>query len=344
MSLRIENYNGEDADWDAYVATAPQAVNYHQYKWKKVIEESFGHRTFYLAAREESGLIRGVLPLVFMRSTLFGKFFVSLPFFNYGGLLVDNDRVADLLLNEAQCLVRKYNGEYLELRHVEYKKEGLACKEHKVTMILDLSPDSDSQWQAFNPKLRNQIRKAEKSGLTVKIGGLELLDGFYEVFARNMRDLGTPVYGKTFFKNILTLFPESSRILSVFHNESVIAAGIISWFRDTAEIPWASSNRDYKAFCPNNLLYWEAIRFAIGNGFQKFDFGRSTPNEGTFKFKQQWGAEPVQLYWQYLLGAGQAAPELNPKNPKFQLAIRTWKNLPVSVSKFFGPYIVRNIP
>ena len=211
-------------------------------------------------------------------------------------------------------------------------------------MILDLAPDTDAQWRSFNAKLRNQIRKAQKSGLQFVAGHLELLDGFYEVFARNMRDLGTPVYPKNFFHNILEAFPESTRIFAVYHNTKVIAAGIGSWFRKTLEIPWASSINDYKILCPNNMLYWEAIQFAIRNGFNKFDFGRSTLNEGTYNFKRQWGAQPVQLYWQYLMDGQNSIPDLNPSNPRYQTAIRIWQHLPLSVTRLLGPMIVRNIP
>jgi serine/alanine adding enzyme len=182
-------------------------------------------------------------------------------------------------------------------------------------MFLALAADIDSQWRAFNAKLRNQIRKAEKSGLQFVIGRLELLDRFYEVFAHNMGDLGTPVYGKSFFRNILEAFPDTATIFAVYHETKMIAAGIGSWFRNMLEIPWASSISDYKMLCPNNMLYWEAIRFAICNGFKRFDFGRSTPNEGIYNFKKQWGAQPLQLYWQYVMDGHKEIPNLSPSNP-----------------------------
>jgi serine/alanine adding enzyme len=156
-------------------------------------------------------------------------------------------------------------------------------------MFLDRASDVDSQWRAFNAKLRNQIRKAEKNGLQFMVGDLELLDGFYAIFARNMRDLGTPVYAKRFFRNILEVFPDSTRIFAVYHETRMIAAGIGSWFRNTLGILWASSISDYKMLCPNNVLYWEAIRFARDKGFNRLDFGRSTPDEGTYHFKKQFG-------------------------------------------------------
>ena len=344
MAIFVETYSGDGEEWNRYVRTHPDATNYHQFGWKAVVERSFGHHTFNLVARDENAGVRGILPLVFMKSALFGRFLVSLPFFNYGGLLCDTEVVAAQLLNHAKGILEQLDGEYLELRHLYNRHPGLVTREHKVTMILDLAPDSSSQWKNFDSKLRNQIRKAEKSGLETFIGHTELLDPFYEVFARNMRDLGTPVYAKTFFANVLNILDENSRIFAVHLNGKVICAGIACWFRNVIEVPWASSIRDYRSYCPNNLLYWEAIKFAIENGFEKFDFGRSTPGEGTYKFKEQWGARPLQLYWQYVMPPHKPVPELNPHNPKYRAAIRVWQKLPLVLTKIIGPVIVRNIP
>lgn len=337
-------YEGDGRDWDAYVRSNVESTNYHLFGWKAVIERSFGHKAYYLAARGRDGGITGVLPLVYMRSFLFGRFIVSLPFFNYGGLLSDDGPSADALLDSARGILDMVGGEYLELRHLREHGADLRTKRHKVTMILDLQKDADAQWKGFDPKLRNQVRKAQKGGLSVNSGGLELLDGFYDVFANNMRDLGTPVYGKGFFQNVLGAFPGTAAILSVSLGEKVIASGLATWYRDTLEVPWASSLREYRHTCANNLLYWEAIRFAIEKGLRMFDFGRSTPGEGTFKFKEQWGARPVGLCWQYRVGEGRDLPELNPKNPKYGLAIKIWKRLPLSVTRIIGPRVVRNVP
>jgi len=344
MNLCVETIDGSHEEWERYVLSHPEATNYHRAAWKRVVERSFGHRTHYLVATDDTGEIRGVLPLVHMDSRLFGSFLVSLPFFNYGGVLTDSDEATQVLVRRAGELRTETGAGYVELRHCDTIVDFLPSKQHKVTMILSLEKDADAQWKGFNAKLRNQVRKAEKSGLVPTIGGLELLDGFYDVFARNMRDLGTPVYGKDFFRNVLTELPDATRIIAVSHSGTIIAAAIATWFRDTIEIPWASSIADYKSMCPNNMLYWEAIRFAIGAGFEKFDFGRSTPNEGTFNFKKQWGALAVPLSWQYLMEEGKALPELNPHNPKYEMAIRIWRKLPLGLTRILGPSIVRSIP
>lgn len=334
----------DSPEWNSFVKTSAHATNYHQYEWRAVIEKSFGHKAHYLASCSDDGRISGILPLIHMKSMLFGNFLVSVPFFNYGGILCNDDSDRQALVQNAIDLRKSLGASHVELRHLEPFDIGLQAKTHKVTMILDLEQDSDKQWQAFDYKMRNHIRKAMKSGLNATIGGVELLDGYYDVFSENMRDLGTPVYSKMFFKNVLDTFPESTAVVSVDLDGSVIASGILCWYRDTIEIPWSSSIRKYRSLCPNNLMFWAAIKYAIENDFKKFDFGRSTPDEGTYNFKKQWGAKPVQLYWHYIMEDGARMPDLSPKNSKFGLAVKAWQKMPLGLTKIIGPHIVRNIP
>lgn len=344
MKITTHLYNEDGSAWDAFVTSHQDSTNYHQYGWRKVLEKSFGHRTMYLAAANHHNEICGILPLVQMKSRLFGSFLVSLPFFNYGGLLISEDSATAMLLNASRKMLYGKDVDHIELRHLKMCDDVATTKQHKVTMILDLENNEEEQWKELDTKVRNQIRKAQKNGLQVVTGRMELLDGFYAVFCRNMRDLGTPVYGRNFFRNVLEEFPATTRILTVLHEGRAIASALLTWYKDVLEVPWASSNRDFRLLCPNNLLYWEAIRFAIGLGARSFDFGRSTPGEGTYKFKKQWGARPVQLYWQYLLRDGNALPEISPENPKYQLAIQAWKQLPLMITNLLGPHIVRCIP
>jgi serine/alanine adding enzyme len=330
--------------WDLYVQSHPSSSVYHRYGWRNVIENSFSHQCFYFAAKDNTGSIVGILPLVFIQSRLFGRFLISLPFFNYGGVLCDRQEIGDALLAEAGKLQKELGVEYTELRHTDQLAGSMPTKQRKVAMILELAKDAETQWKFFNPKLRNQVRKSEKSGLSASVGGKELVADFYTVFVRNMRDLGTPVYAQKFFKEVLRCFPDHTRIIAVHLARKPIAAGLLTWFRDTVEIPWASSIRDYNSLCPNNLLYWTALQYALSGNFKRFDFGRSTPGEGTYKFKEQWGAKPIQLNWQYILPEGASLPELNTKNPKFEIAIRLWQKLPLPLTRILGPHIVKNIP
>ncbi|MHB8056960.1 MAG: FemAB family XrtA/PEP-CTERM system-associated protein [Desulfuromonadaceae bacterium] len=344
MGTTVQLYNEEGAAWDAYVASHKDSTNYHQYGWRKVIENSFGHRTMYLVAKNNQDEICGVLPYVHMKSSLFGNFLVSLPFFNYGGLLCNEESTEKMLLDTSIKMLDGTGAAHIELRHLNKCADVKETKQHKVSMILDLQRNEEEQWMSLDSKVRNQVRKAEKNGLRAISGHINLLDSFYEVFSRNMRDLGTPVYDKNFFRNTLEEFSDSTEIIIVKQAKKTVAAAILTWHRDTLEVPWASSIREARELCPNNLLYWEAIRFAIYKKASRFDFGRSTPGEGTYCFKKQWGAKPVQLYWQYLLRNGAAMPEVSPSNPKYRLAIQAWQHLPLMLTNFLGPHIVRCIP
>ncbi len=328
---------------DAYVATRPLAAAYHRQGWLQVIGNAFGHQTKYLAAQDSDAVV-GVLPLVFFNSRLFGRFTVSMPFLNYGGVLADNPAIETALLTRAIEETRAARGAFLELRHTRQHFSTLASKRHKVTMELRLQATVEDQWGALDPRVRNHVRKAEKSGLDTISGGLELLPAFYEVFAHNMRDLGTPVYNVRLFREVLATFPDESRLFVVRANGRPLAASLVHWHGNTIEVPWASALREFNPLCANVLLYWEMVRFAIGRGLTIFDLGRCTPDEGTYQFKKQWRAQPREVVWEYWTADGQSVPQLNPKNPKFDLAIRLWQRLPVSVATALGPFIVRNIP
>jgi FemAB-related protein (PEP-CTERM system-associated) len=330
--------------WDGYVQASPRSTLSHRLEWLRVIRRVFGHAIYPLALTDAAGDVRGVLPLVFFDSRLFGRFLVSVPFVNYGGVLADGPQDAALLLGKAEELLDDLKARHVELRHSDAPLKGMPTREHKVTLTLALKDSPDEQWKDFSAKVRNQVRKAQKSGIETRVGAAELIDDFYRVFSRNMRDLGTPVYPKSFFTEVAREFHGSCAVVSSYRDGQPVAAGMLIWNKKTVEIPWASSLREYNSLCPNNDLYWEAIRFAIRSGFETFDFGRSTPGGGTFKFKTQWGAQPVALHWQYLLGEGGAVPDMTPSNPKYRAAISIWKRLPVFLANLIGPRIVRCIP
>jgi FemAB-related protein (PEP-CTERM system-associated) len=208
----------------------------------------------------------------------------------------------------------------------------------------DKGSNGGALWDRIDRKARNQVRKAQKSNLTVVRGGVELLGEFYEVFARNMRDLGTPVYAQHFFRTVLEAFPARVHLIVVRLESRPVAAGLTYRTREMVEIPWASSIREFNPLCPNHLLYWHAIETAAAEGAATFDFGRSTPGEGTFKFKEQWGAEPLPLHWEYWLPAGKSLPDQSPKNPKYRLMIATWQRLPLWAANSLGPRLVKDIP
>jgi FemAB-related protein (PEP-CTERM system-associated) len=211
-------------------------------------------------------------------------------------------------------------------------------------MIRRLPASEEALDAELGSKLRAQIRRAGRESQEVRIGGAELLDDFYDVFARNMRDLGTPVYGKGFFRAVLAAWPQRSHVVVVRLGNRPAAAAILLGFRDMLEIPWASTVREANPLGLNMLLYRSVLGLAIARGYGYFDFGRSSVGAGTYRFKQQWGAHPLQQYWHYGLRNGAGLPRLNPDNPKYRLMISLWQRLPVVFTRIIGPPIVRSLP
>jgi FemAB-related protein (PEP-CTERM system-associated) len=341
--VTISLLGSDTHDWNNYVDENPDASIYHRAEWKDLIFDTFGHKGIYFMAQDNNGKVAGILPLIHIKSRLFGNFLVSMPYFNYGGAIADHPHIEHELIHAANDHAASLDADHVEYRD-DINRDWLPVSMGKVNMLLALPDSGDTLWHGFSPKLRAQIRRPQYENPDVILGGVECLDDFYDVFSRNMRDLGTPVYSKVFFRNILERFPDRCRLLIIGLHGRPVAAGFLTGHKDTLEIPWASTIRQVNHLSMNMLLYWSALNFAIEQHYKYFDFGRSSRDSGTYRFKQQWGAQPRQLYWHYWLKQGNALPSLNPGNPKYAMAIATWRRLPLWITKYLGPPIVKYIP
>lgn len=342
-SLEIDISTRVHSQWNKFVNQHRDSKIYHLAEWNEVVSRSFRHKTYYVSFRKNNRL-EGILPLTLFKSPLFGKFAVSLPFVNYGGGLFSAEVHTSQIDSFLLAFRKQVNIGHIELRLDQKRECALPVKQHKVTFLLNLLPEEEL-WNYFKAKLRSQIKRPIKEKMYARAGGVELLDPFYSVFSRNMRDLGTPVYSKKFFQNILSTLPLNAFIVVVYTEDHLpVAASFLLKYRNTMEIPWASSLREYNRYSPNMLLYWESLRLSIRQGCRVFDFGRCTPGSGTYRFKKQWGAEEKKLYWYYALPDSSDLPDLSPSNPKFELLIKLWRKLPLPLTQIMGPAIIRNIP
>lgn len=329
---------GDDLAWDEYVSRCPDAGLYHRAGWARVIERSYDHAPRYLWVRDASG-VHGVLPLVLFRGALGGRSLVSLPFLDEGGLCADSPGARDALWEAARDLAKHERTPSIELRQGPPSGLGLPPLGSKVSVMLPLAAESEAMWKRLDAKVRNQVRKAQNSGLTSAWCGIEGLDDFYTVFARNMRDLGSPVHARRFFQALLEEFADAARLLLVRDGRTTVAGGVVMVFRDTVLVPWASSLREWRSRCPSNLLYWEVIRSACDKGLSRLDFGRSSPGGGTYRFKMQWGGQERRLHWE----ASQKPSIVDSDNPRYQWMVQAWTKLPVSVATAIGPVLRKRL-
>jgi FemAB-related protein (PEP-CTERM system-associated) len=343
--LVIREASGQDAEaWDRFVDSHPTSSVYHRFKWRAIQADIFDNDVHYLSAWKDDDQVVGVLPLVRLRSRLFGDYIVSVPYFTYGGVLGGNEEVERLLLECACDEARRLGVSHIEFRDTRPREGWPYVRTDKAVMLLELPDNADDLWSRLGSKLRSQIRRPQKEGAAAFVGGTELLDDFYSVFSRNMRDLGTPVYGRTFFLRIMQEFSQRASLCVVKLGKQAVAAGFLMENGEAMEIPWASSLREFNRLSVNMLLYWACLERSIELRKRRFDFGRSTISSATYKFKSQWGATPHQLYWHYWLREGTPLPNLTPKNPKYELAIKLWQRLPLFIANSLGPRIVGNLP
>lgn len=342
-SWRVERYQPEQAAaWDHYVDQHPRATAWHHSLWRPLLTDCHGHGEASLLARDDRGEVVGVLPLMRLRSRLFGDFSVSMPCFNYGGPLANHQAIEQDLLQQAAEQARRQGQDHLEIRNL-HPCGDWPSRSDKVGMLRALPERIETLDRELGSKIRAQVRRARREQPQLQFGRHELLDDFYAVFARNMRDLGTPVYSRRFFSEVLARWPDSE-LVTLRLNHRPVGAGLLLSYRDTLEIPWASTLREVNPLGINMLMYWEVLCRAIEQGHAYFDFGRSSEGSGTYRFKQQWGAQPLASHWQYWLPEGRSMPGLNPDNPRYQLLIRSWQRLPVLLTRWLGPWIVRRLP
>ena len=342
-TISISLLNDEHDQWNSYVSKNPAATIHHRTEWRELLEQSYGLESFYFIAHDANGNVVGILPLVRLKSRLFGDFLVSMPWFARGGAVAD----APLIEHRLMHMANKH-ASTLGIEHIEYRDdiehEGYPVLKHKVNMVLSLPDSEEELWSGFTSKLRAQIRRPQREKTEILIGGEELVNEFYKVYTCNMRDLGSPAHGKPFIINMLQHFPQNCWIIVLRLNNQPVAAGLLLGMSDTLEIPLASTIRSVNSLSMNMLLYWHVLKFAIENGYKNFDFGRSSLDAGTYRFKKQWGAIPKQLYWHYWLGESAELPSLNPANPKYALVINLWKRLPLALANWIGPLIVKHLP
>lgn len=340
MGLQVERFEGEAAEWDGFVRRAASWTHFHLHGWKDVIGGVFGHECLYLAARR-NGVLEGVLPLVRVKGP-FGHYLVSMPFVNYGGPLGTPEAVR-VLADRAVAEARGSGVRLLELRSPVELPLDLPASHRKITVLLDLpAGGSEALWSGLKAKVRSQVRRPQKEGVTVRFGG-DQVEPFYRVFARHMRDLGTPPQSIGFFRALRDAFGDEVWFGCAYLSSEPVACGAGFRWSDEFEMTWASSLRRHQRIAPNMLLYWAFLERCANGGLARFNFGRCTPGGGTHKFKRQWGTRDVPLWW-YQDAEADGAATPSPDDGAYAWGPRIWRRLPIGLTTAVGPKIVRFIP
>jgi FemAB-related protein (PEP-CTERM system-associated) len=326
--------------WDTFVDACPKASFFHLSGWEQVIEQAFGHNTYYLFA-ESGDEIRGVLPLVHIKSRLFGNALISTPFCVYGGVASEDEEVCQQLEAAACKLAEELRVDYLEFRNREARHPDWPTKQLYVAFRKTIESDPEANMLAIPRKQRAMVRKGIKAGLQGDFD--HSINDFYSAYSQSVHSLGTPVYPRGYFECLREVFKDKCDILTVRHDGELVSSVMSFYFRDEVLPYYAGGAPIARQLKGNDYMYWELMRHSCERGLKVFDYGRSKQGTGSWSFKKNWGFEPSPLYYEYYLVKAKQIPDISPLNPKYKLFINVWKRLPLSVTRVIGPLIARNL-
>ena len=339
--LCVRPYAPSDhARWDEFVARSPQATFFHRAGWLRVITEGLGHRCHYLLA-ERNGAIEGILPLAQVRSRLFGHGLVSTPCCVYGGVAATSEAARLALTQEAMRLAEQLRVDALEIRNREPVCPQWPTKGLYVTFRRAICERDEDNLKAIPRKQRAMVRKGIDAGLQSRVS--EDLDLFYRLYAESVRNLGTPVFPRRFFRALVAEFHSETEIAVIAAAGRPIASVLSFYFRDEVLPYYGGSLPEARSLRGNDFMYWDLMTRAAARGARVFDYGRSKIGTGSYDFKKNWGFAPQPLFYEYHLVKARVIPEHNPNNPKYRLFIEAWKRLPLPIANVVGPLLARNL-
>ena len=341
MTLTVETFRGAGDQWDGFGSTQAGWTAFHRFGWKQVFEQSLGHDCMFWGAYQTSGELAGILPLVRVKSVLFGHYLVSMPFLNYGGPL-GTDEAIDALTRAAANRARADRAKLLELRSRVPLAVDLSVSHRKITVVLDLPATPELLMKAFPAKLRSQVRRPEKEGVETRFGP-DQVGPFYQVFSRHMHALGTPAMPRRFFEALPGAFGADVWFGCSYLGDRPVACGAGFVWGSEFEMTWASALGEFNRTAANMGLYFAFMQRAMAGGIRTFNFGRCTPDSGTHRFKRQWGSRDEQLNW-YQDSPGGTASTPSPDRGPYAWGPRVWTRLPQALVDRAGPPIARLIP
>ncbi len=335
----MQPYAGERDEWDEFVRRTPGGTFFHLIGWKEVLEQAFGFAPRYLFAKR-SGQVVGVLPLFELRAAFSKPCLLSLPFAVEGGICSADEAARQALEAAALILSEQRQARYLELRDGLdgtgfQMREGLYFRFRR-----PLLPTDEENFAAIPRKQRRMVRVGQQSGLVARVSRDDL-DVFYDLYARSVRNLGTPVFPRRYLQLLLERFPDDCVLLTVRHDGTPAAAVLSFFFNDRVLPYYAGSRSEFFRYAVNDFMYWELMRYARERGARVFDFGRSKKGTGAYDFKCHWGFEPEPFRYRVHVQNAGSVPDHSVSDSGIQFLRRAWRRVPLPLTKLFGPFLIR---
>jgi FemAB-related protein (PEP-CTERM system-associated) len=313
--------------------------------WLGLVHKTYAFPIYQIVSQVRDE-IDGWLALVRVKHFVFGDYLTTSPFGSYGGFAYSSMTSRDLLLEKARMLGSELGVEYVNIRFDAQEEPPNGWTPHPVyaTYLVDLLPDAHELMTVYSSDHRNHIRKSMRKSFSIKFGHLDLLDDAYEAIARSMHELGSPYHNKTYLRTMAEALGGGLEFAVAYGPRGeLVGAGVFILHGETATNLHANILRRFRSEYAGEFLYWLALERYCRKDFKVFDLGRSLIGSGNETFKMKWRPRKKQLAYWYALMPGHQLPELNQKNPKFQLAISAWKRMPTFVVRPLGPLLIKGL-
>ncbi len=294
----------DEEKWDNFVKEHPYGWICHLSGWKRTLNESFKHIKPYFILITENEAIKSAIPIYKVDSFITGKRLVSIPFATLSDPLVNTQEDMNAILNEIIKLKNRISTSYIEIRCLQSRflnyngdfLKDLTYKHH----YLFLDKNIEEIKKSFHRScVRQRISRAEKSGLTIREGeNYEDLRIFYDLYLLTRKRLLLPPQPFKFFIALWNNFWPGKRIQLLFaeKNRKPLASLLLFKFKKRVSAEYIGYDNTYNELSANHFLFWHAIRCAWSEGYEVFDFGRTSKRNGSLMdFKNRWGTNDIDL-------------------------------------------------
>jgi len=322
-------------DWDQFVNRTPGSTFYHLSNWFDLIEDTFGYRQCGIVQLQDGQIVSG-LPL-FKKNRFVASGYTSSPFRDRGGILYGNAADPAQVLKKAIQISQKDNY-YLHIKHMNlidptiFHELDTIPLRYWVTTQIDLTVGAEQLWKRLKNNAQGPVKKAIKNNIKVyPATSIHHVENFYDIFFKNRKILGIPVFPKMFFLNIWNnpFLNANTRLLLADIEGKTIAGIFLLLHKNTVIDGYAASVPVYRTLRPNDLLIWKSIEWACSNGFRVFDFGADSPSQTSLlAFKRKWNGVHKELVHYYYIPDGKALPCFDSSKMNYLIARRILANLP----------------
>ncbi len=321
--------------WKTYVDSNPRASLHHVAGWYEVISESYSVKLRYLSAIAKDKTV-GVLPLYHAEGILFRTNLYSL----YGGALTDSQEIACLLYDRAKKILDEEGLGKLVIRASRDEIPGMNRAESSASFRLSLAERDVSIWDGLGKKTRWTLRQVEKENYQVEPVEVNenALFRFWEIYAFNMRRLGTPVMSRAYFISLKNVFGRNLRLFTIELDGLVVGGMLCLVHNHSIHNMYAAVMPEHQARNANYQLYWSAIEFAMQEKLKFFDFGISATGSGAYHFKTKWRGEELSMSSWSSSEPGSAASR------KTSSINKLWSHLPLVICNSVGPVVRQRLP